>query len=183
MSYNSIDPLHYRGDRKFEPIEVIEDWKLNYRLGNALKYISRNGRKPGEDPIEGLKKSIWYLNREIEALKAEKNPYAVTYEDVLEDHAACSVESVENRLDRQVDLWDENVGPIEPIDFIGQSEWSDPDPEEASLKFPACKIDLNEIHKALDKFEDGEIVTTFERRGIRFGVGKRGETYVLGVVE
>ena len=63
-----INPLHYRGDRKFEPIEVIEDWGLNYRLGNALKYIARNGRKPGEDPREGLKKAIWYLEREIASL-------------------------------------------------------------------------------------------------------------------
>ena len=44
-----INPNHYRGDRQYEPIAVIEDWGLNYRLGNAVKYISRNGRKPGED--------------------------------------------------------------------------------------------------------------------------------------
>ena len=78
-----INPAHYRGDRKFEPIEVIEDWGLNYRLGNALKYISRNGRKPGEDPREGLKKAIWYLEREIDALDGQK-PYSVEYEDVLD---------------------------------------------------------------------------------------------------
>lgn len=69
-----INPAHYRGDRKFEPIEVIEDWGLNYRLGNAVKYIARNGRKPGEDPTEGLKKAIWYLEREIKAL-TEPGPY------------------------------------------------------------------------------------------------------------
>ena len=82
-----INPAHYRGDRQFEPIAVIEDWGLNYRLGNALKYISRNGRKPGEDPREGLRKAIWYLEREIAALDLPSQyapPADVQYEDVLE---------------------------------------------------------------------------------------------------
>lgn len=86
-----INPSHYRGDRKFEPIDVIEDWGLNYRLGNALKYISRNGRKPGEDPAEGLRKAIWYLEREVASLEPSQ-PYQTTYEDVLEDFAACAAE-------------------------------------------------------------------------------------------
>jgi len=63
MTYDAINPNHYKGDRQFEPIEVIEDWGLNYHLGNALKYIARHGRKPGEDPREGLSKAIWYLER------------------------------------------------------------------------------------------------------------------------
>lgn len=92
MSYDSINPSHYHGERRFEPIEVIEDWDLNYRLGNALKYISRNGRKPGEDQAEGLSKAIWYLQREIEALKGKNIPYSITYEDVLEEFAACDAD-------------------------------------------------------------------------------------------
>ena len=63
MSYDAINPSHYRGGRKFEPIEVIEDWGLGYHLGDSLKYIARHGRKPGEDPVEGLSKAIWYLER------------------------------------------------------------------------------------------------------------------------
>lgn len=62
-SYDHINPSHYKGDRKYEPMDVIEDWGLNYHLGNALKYIARNGRKPGEDPRQGLSKAIWYLER------------------------------------------------------------------------------------------------------------------------
>ncbi len=56
-------PAHYN-QGKIEVIEVIEDWKLNFRLGTALKYIGRckhTGRK-----IQDLKKAIWYLNREID---------------------------------------------------------------------------------------------------------------------
>ena len=60
---------------------MIEDWQLNYRLGCALKYISRNGRKPGEDPADGLKKAIWYLQREIDAVS---EPPELYYEQVLD---------------------------------------------------------------------------------------------------
>lgn len=110
-----INPSHYRGDRKFEPIEVIEDWGLNYRLGNAVKYISRNGRKPGEDRIEGLRKSIWYLEREIAALSSDNQPPKVTYEDVLEDFSARSAEGEDPIFEYG------NWGAAQPVAF-GQGE-------------------------------------------------------------
>lgn len=72
MSYDPINPDHYKAGRKYEPINVIEDWGLNFRLGNAVKYISRNGRKPGENPIEDLKKAVYYINREIQYLERYK---------------------------------------------------------------------------------------------------------------
>jgi hypothetical protein len=57
-------PKHYGGDTTYETIKVIEAWKLNFHLGNAVKYISRAGLK-GER-IQDLKKALWYLQREIE---------------------------------------------------------------------------------------------------------------------
>jgi hypothetical protein len=57
-------PPHYIEGRTIEPIDVIEDWSLSYHLGNALKYISRAGRK--SDAVEDIKKAIWYLNRYVE---------------------------------------------------------------------------------------------------------------------
>jgi hypothetical protein len=56
-------PPHYKGN-KFEVIDIIEDFGLSFRLGNAIKYILRAGKKG--DRIEDLKKAIWYINREIE---------------------------------------------------------------------------------------------------------------------
>lgn len=74
---NIDHPAHYAQGRKYEPIDVIEDWELGFSLGNAVKYISRAGRKQDyaeQDQliktIEDLKKSAWYLNREIERLEA-----------------------------------------------------------------------------------------------------------------
>ncbi len=37
-------PPHYTFGR-FEVIDVIEDWKLGYHLGNAVKYIARADHK------------------------------------------------------------------------------------------------------------------------------------------
>lgn len=59
-------PKHYNKG-KFEAIDVIEDWKLNFNLGNTVKYISRAGHK--DDIIQDLKKSLWYLQREIDRLE------------------------------------------------------------------------------------------------------------------
>jgi hypothetical protein len=63
----SDGPKHYIEGRTIEPWDVIEDWKLDFCLGNALKYISRAGRK--DDAIKDLEKAVVYLNRKIELLK------------------------------------------------------------------------------------------------------------------
>lgn len=55
-------PPHYNAGR-FEVIDVIEDWRLNFHLGNALKYIARADHKG--DSIQDLRKALWYLSREI----------------------------------------------------------------------------------------------------------------------
>ncbi len=62
-------PPHYQG-KKFEVIDVIEDFELSFNLGNAIKYILRAGKKGC--PIEDMKKAIWYLEREASFSK-EKN--------------------------------------------------------------------------------------------------------------
>ena len=61
-------PSHYT-DGKIEVIEFIEDKKLNYHRGNAIKYICRAGKKDPQKEIEDLQKAIWYINREIKNLK------------------------------------------------------------------------------------------------------------------
>lgn len=61
-------PKHYT-DGKIEVIEYIEDKKLGFCLGNAVKYISRAGKKDPDKEIEDLKKAIWYLERRITEIK------------------------------------------------------------------------------------------------------------------
>jgi hypothetical protein len=65
-------PKHYNSG-KIEVIEFIEDQKLNFARGNAVKYISRAGKKDPTKEIEDLEKSLWYIRREVELLKAIKD--------------------------------------------------------------------------------------------------------------
>ena len=65
-------PPHYIAGRKYEPKDVIRDWDLNFSLGNAVKYISRAGRKDPSKIIEDLEKAIFYINDEIAAIRAEE---------------------------------------------------------------------------------------------------------------
>jgi len=61
-------PSHYNFG-SIEVINVIEDWRLGFALGNAVKYIARAGHKG--DAVTDLEKAAWYLEREIERLKGE----------------------------------------------------------------------------------------------------------------
>lgn len=60
-------PAHYN-QGKYETIDIIEDWKLNFNLGNVIKYISRSNMKGG---LEDLKKAQWYLNREVTRIETD----------------------------------------------------------------------------------------------------------------
>lgn len=55
-------PSHYKGNN-YEVIEIIEDFELNFNLGNVIKYILRAGKKGNK--MEDLQKAYWYLGREI----------------------------------------------------------------------------------------------------------------------
>src|SRR5690606_35492492 len=51
-------PGHYKGQGGMEAIDVIEAFGLNYRVGNAVKYILRAGKKGSEaDAITDLRKA------------------------------------------------------------------------------------------------------------------------------
>lgn len=61
-------PSHYGGaDNPYETIKVIQAWGLDFELGNAVKYISRAGKKGNE--LVDLKKARWYLDCKIELLE------------------------------------------------------------------------------------------------------------------
>ena len=62
-------PSHYGGDTTYEAIKVIHAWKLNFNLGNVVKYIARAGQKQGESELKDLKKAVCYLNDYIKLLE------------------------------------------------------------------------------------------------------------------
>jgi hypothetical protein len=59
-------PPHYKVGG-IETIDFIEAKKLNYNIGNVVKYITRADHKGNK--LEDLRKAQWYLTREIETLK------------------------------------------------------------------------------------------------------------------
>lgn len=71
MTDNVNHPSHYTSG-KIEVIDFIEDQKLDMHTGNAVKYIARAGKKNPDKEIEDLEKSVWYLQRKINKLKAEQ---------------------------------------------------------------------------------------------------------------
>lgn len=56
-------PKHYNTG-KIQPIDAIEDWKLDFRLANAVKYIARCEHKGNTK--KDLEKALWYIQRYID---------------------------------------------------------------------------------------------------------------------
>lgn len=65
-----VNQPSYYVDGNIEVIDFIEDKKLGFCLGNAIKYISRAGKKNPNKEVEDLKKANWYINRRIKELEA-----------------------------------------------------------------------------------------------------------------
>lgn len=63
-------PTYYGGkDNPYEVIKVIDDWGLGFKLGSAVKYIARAGKKNPTTEIQDLKKAVFYINHTIEELE------------------------------------------------------------------------------------------------------------------
>lgn len=54
-----------------EVFDIIEQFKLNFFLGNVVKYVCRCGKKPGAAAIDDLEKAKTYIEEEIERLTKE----------------------------------------------------------------------------------------------------------------
>ena len=63
-------PKHYNDHPSgIEAIVICEHY--NFNIGNAMKYLWRAGLKG--DRLEDLKKSRWYIDREISRLEKERD--------------------------------------------------------------------------------------------------------------
>ena len=70
MFDNTPDPVEHPAHYKvggIETIDFIEAKKLNYNIGNVVKYLTRADYKGNK--LEDLRKAQWYLTREISTLK------------------------------------------------------------------------------------------------------------------
>jgi hypothetical protein len=68
-------PAHYGGESNpYETIKVIRAWDLGFCLGNAVKYISRAGKKNPDKLVEDLEKAAWYIQEAITQAKSGQKP-------------------------------------------------------------------------------------------------------------
>lgn len=84
MEDNINHPSHYTSYKGVEIIDLTE--QMNFNRGNAVKYIARAGLKDPSKEIEDLQKAAWYVNREIERLKAISHAYTLENSGVIWCH-------------------------------------------------------------------------------------------------
>lgn len=105
---DKTEPKHYKNE--IEPIDVIENYDLNFNLGNVIKYVLRAGKKDGEAYSDDLKKALWYLEREIkkdgadvaESLPKNKPSYFIL--DYSGEQNDCGLKSGDMFISPSVDL-------------------------------------------------------------------------------
>lgn len=75
--YEKVEhPSHYNTG-SIEVWDAINDWGLDFFLGNVVKYTARAGKKRGESAVEDLLKATEYLRKKIELIKASGKPNEV----------------------------------------------------------------------------------------------------------
>ena len=122
-------PAHYIAGRKYEPIDVIEDWELSFQLGNALKYISRAGRKDPRKAREDLQKAVFYLERQIDILAEDEDLLCADDADwVLDQEDIESDALVELDRSRKFHIPASVLPGPDHDDIIQFEEWNDDDP-------------------------------------------------------
>lgn len=72
-SLQANDPVNHPSHYTSHPsgVEAIEITRyMSFNLGNAMKYLWRNGLKDGQPAVQDLEKAVWYIQDEIKRLKA-----------------------------------------------------------------------------------------------------------------
>lgn len=70
------DPVNHPSHYTSHPsgVEAIEITRhMGFNLGNAMKYLWRNGLKDGQPAVQDLEKAVWYIQDEIKRLKSTQN--------------------------------------------------------------------------------------------------------------
>jgi len=88
----AISPSYYtRGE--IQPWDFIRDQELNYHLGNAVKYICRAGKKPGNTAAKDIQKAIHYLQNELQhhvQQASERVPDCLWFDEQYREHSDAS---------------------------------------------------------------------------------------------
>lgn len=64
------NPKHYTSHKSgIECIEITRH--MTFNIGNAIKYLWRNGQKDQNPAVQDLEKAVFYINDEIKRIKKE----------------------------------------------------------------------------------------------------------------
>lgn len=96
MSDAVNNPAHYNvAGAKYEAIRIIDDWRLGFSLGNAVKYLLRAKHKGNER--EDLAKAHWYLRHAAEIGEHPgvlMDQFSITVEEVVGAWMCSQLEAV-----------------------------------------------------------------------------------------
>ena len=67
-------------------IDIIEQYGIGFHLGNAIKYLARAGKKPGNPIIDEVRKSLGYMERRKEKMGATLSTKIIEDLQELTDH-------------------------------------------------------------------------------------------------
>lgn len=102
-------PSHYT-DGSIEVSDFIADKNFNFFRGNAIKYISRAGKKDPNKEKEDLEKAIWYLQREIHRMGGyDIRPNPLENVTVMVPHWADRQEFLQRFEDAFFGVWAEGM--------------------------------------------------------------------------
>lgn len=94
-------PSHYNTGL-IEVIDFIEDKKLCFSLGSAVKYISRAGHKHKDREIEDLNKADWFVKRKMHELRSRSDIYKYPFSalNIFRSHGKidCKMYTVDKNL-------------------------------------------------------------------------------------
>ncbi|EAC2566524.1 TPA: DUF3310 domain-containing protein [Listeria monocytogenes] len=62
-----------------EPIKFIQSHNMNFEKGNVIKYVTRAGKKEGQNEVKDLKKARQYLDFLIWKLEDEQKNDKLSY--------------------------------------------------------------------------------------------------------
>lgn len=100
-------PPEYYTKRDIEPWEVIKAWKLDYFLGNVVKYIFRGDSKPGETILTSLYKARNCLREAMNNLESEIETVEIQMRSIEEintilDDSCCPADPCPKPIDPNV---------------------------------------------------------------------------------
>lgn len=72
QEHDPVNHPSYYTEGGIETLDFIEAKHLDFCLANAVKYITRAGKKSKETEVQDLQKAVFYINRRIYEIEKEK---------------------------------------------------------------------------------------------------------------